>query len=171
MKKILLALASILILTGCTGETTSTNEAGNKTRDFTINETATVNDTKIKINSVKKLLSECSWEYDGECQSETTPDNDYFLIFDLTIENTGTEDLSISSLMSFDIKDENGEKGKYAFLDAITSQLDDSVMPGDLLKGQIAFDVKETDKYTFYYTDSLFDDNIKFTVNKSDITE
>ena len=64
MKKICLGLALIsvaLFMTGCS-ETTNTNQDGKKTKEFAINEVATVNNTKITINSVKKILKECSFE-------------------------------------------------------------------------------------------------------------
>lgn len=175
MKKIVLGITVLLltgcIVTGCT-ETVSTDENGNKKTEFSITETATVNDTNIKINSVKKILKECSWEYEGKCESYTEPENDYFLLIDLTIENNGTEDLSISSLMSFELKTPDGEQAEQTyFLDSITSQLDGTIMPGDLLKGQIAYDVKSADKYYFYFVDSLLDSPIKFVINSSDISE
>lgn len=44
-------------------------------------------------------------------------------------------------------------------------------MSGDKLKGQVAYDVTESDTYNFYYEDSLLDDPIKFVINKSDIVE
>lgn len=172
MKKLfgtLLLIISIYLMTGCV-ETVSTDEKGNSKKEFTINEIATVNTSKIKINSVKKINKECFWEYNGKCQSYTNPENDFFLIIDLTIENTGNKETNISSLMSFDIKDTNGEKGKYTFLTkSIKSQLDGGIMAGDLLKGQIAYDVKNSEKYYFYYRDSLLDTNIKFVINKNDI--
>ena len=93
-----------------------------------------------------------------------------FSVIDLTIENTGSEELSISSMMSFDLKDSNGERGSYALLtESISSQLDGQVMAGDLLKGQIAYDVKDSDVFNFYYLDSLLDDQIKFVINKANI--
>ena len=174
MKKIIAGLFALIVmfsLTGCT-ETTTKDENGNTKTEFSMTETATVNDTKITINSVKKIASECSWEYDGKCQSYNNPKNAFFLLIDLTIENTGSDELSVSSIMTFSLKDSSGEKGEYALLtNSISSQLDGSIMAGDLLKGQIAFDVKESDKYYFYYQDSLADDSIKFVINSSDITE
>ena len=174
MKKICFGLALIsvaLFMTGCS-ETTSTNQDGKKTKEFAINEVATVNNTKITINSVKKILKECSFEWDGECSSYNEPDNDFFLVIDATIENMGSEELSVSSILSFDLKDTNGEKGGSAMLlDSVSSTLDGSIMSGDKIKGQIAFDVKDSEKYYFYYQDSLLDDNIKFVINKSDIIE
>lgn len=174
MKKTIISIffiAFCLLLTGCT-ETASTNQDGKLTKEFTVGETATVNNTKIKINSIKKITEECSFEWDGKCESYTKPDNDYFLLFDITIENTGSNELNISSIMSFDLKDDNGEKGNLEItLDAINSSLDNSIMANDKLKGQIAYDVKDSEKYYLYYQDSLIDDNIKFIINKSDITE
>ena len=172
MKKIMTAIlvfTMAIMVTGCT-DTESTNEEGKKTREFNISETATVNNTKFKINSVKKVEKECNWEYDGKCQSWTEPDNDYFLLVDVTIENTGNEDLDISSIMSFELKDFDGNKGNYALLlTSIKSQLDGTVMSGDKLTGQIGYDVKEADEYNFYFNDSLLDSPIKFLINSSDI--
>lgn len=157
------------LITGCM-DPNSTNEKGQKTSEFKMGETATVNNTKIVINSVTKIDKECAFEWDGKCENYTEPENDYFLLIDLTIENVGNETLSISSLMSFDLKDNNGEKGSLSFmLDSIKSSLDGDVMAGDKLKGQIAFDVKDSDVYYFYYSDSLIDNPIKFVINKEDI--
>ena len=175
MKKIISLLTLCIVsfgIVGCTGSTVSKDEKGNTKTVFSANETATVNNTNIKINSIKKIYKECLLEYDGECQSYNEPKNDYFLLIDLTIENNDEEELNVSSMMSFELKDSSGEKGEYALLtNGISSQLDGSVMSGDILKGQIAYDVKDSDTYSFYYLDSLLDDKIKFNINSSDISE
>lgn len=175
MKKVFYIIALVfvsLLISGCVPETETKDENGNTKKEFQINETAYVNDTKITINSVKRINNECAWEYEGDCQSYDNPENAFFILIDLTIENTGDKELAISSMLTFDLKDQTGEKGKYALLTkSISSQLDGSVMAGDLLKGQIAYDVKDSDKYYFYYSDSLVDDSIKFVINKSDISE
>lgn len=174
MKKIFCFLAILSItffITGCT-ETVSSDDKGNTKTEFNINETAIVNNTKIKINSVKKINSECSWEFEGKCYSLNEPENDYFLLIDLTLENNGDEEVSISSLMQFELKLPNGEKASQEYmLDAVKSSLDGSIMPNDLLKGQIAFDVSNEEYYYFYYQDGLLDDNIKFIINKNEISE
>lgn len=168
-KFIVLFLFISLTITGCS-LTESTNEKGEKTSEFNVGEIAKVNNTKMVINSVTKIYKECSFEWEGKCESYTEPENDYFLLVDLTVENIGSETLSISSLMSFDLKDNNGEKGSLSFmLDAVKSSLDGDVMAGDKLKGQIAFDVKDSNVYYFYYSDSLVDSPIKFVINKEDI--
>lgn len=168
-KFIVLFLFISLTITGCS-LTESTNEKGEKTSEFNVGEIAKVNNTKMVINSVTKIYKECSFEWEGKCESYTEPENDYFLLVDLTVENIGSETLSISSLMSFDLKDNNGEKGSLSFmLDAVKSSLDGDIMAGDKLKGQIAFDVKDSNVYYFYYSDSLVDSPIKFVINKEDI--
>ncbi|NLA78985.1 MAG: DUF4352 domain-containing protein, partial [Erysipelothrix sp.] len=102
--------------------------------------------------------------------SWTEPENDFFLLIDLTLENEGKEDLAVSSIISFELKDSEGNKGRYAFLlKSIKSQLDGTVMPGDKLKGQIAFDVLEDNAYSFYFIDSLLDSPIKFEFTSQDI--
>lgn len=167
----LVMLSIILCITGCT-KTVSSDDKGNKKIEFTINETAIVNNTKIKINSVKKINSDCLWNFEGKCYSSNEPDNDYFLLIDLTLENTGDEETSISSLIQFELKLPNGEKAEQEYmLNAIKSSLDGSIMPNDLLKGQIAFDVSDEESYYFYYQDGLFDENIKFVINKNEISE
>lgn len=175
MKKIFFYLMILTLcigaLTGCT-ETVSTDQGGNAKTEFSINETANVNNTKIKINSVTEVKNECAFEWDGSCESYTEPENAFFLVIDLTIENAGDDELNISSILSFELKTTDGEKADQSImLDAVQSQLDDTVMPNDTLKGQIAYDVKESDQYYFYYEDSLLDSPIKFVINRSDIQE
>ena len=175
MKKLFFGALSLLmamsLLTGCT-DTISHDEKGNDKTEFSFGETATVNSTTIKINSVKKVLKECFLEYNGQCQSYTEPKNEFFLVIDLTIENTSDKELAISSLLSFELKTPDGEKCEQSYmLKSIESQLDGTVMSGDSLKGQIAYDVKQSNEYNFYYKDSLLDNSIKFIINHSDITE
>ena len=172
MKKLIMSIVAILLIVSVTGCTTtkSTDQKGNTKTSFTVNETAIVNKTKLKINSIKKLTKECAYEYDGKCYSYNEPENDYFIIIDITIENTGDEEQSISSILQFELKDPDGEKQSQEYmLEAIKSSLDGSIMANDTLKGQIAFDVKDKEYYNLYYQDSLFDDNIKFKINKTDI--
>lgn len=126
-REVIVLFSLVLLVTGCT-EPVTTDGKGNKKKEFSIIETAIVNDTKIKINSVKKILRECSWEYDGKCQGYTDPDHDLFLVIDVTIENTGTEQLDISSMLSFELKTTAGEKGEYSFmLNAVKIGLDGSI--------------------------------------------
>ena len=169
---VVLMLILMICITGCSNNTVSTDTKGNQKTEFTINEVANVNNTKIKINSVKKIYKECSWEFDGKCYSMNEPENDYFLLIDLTLENLGSEETSVSSMLQFDLKTPDGERASQELLlKSVKSTLDSSIMPNDLLKGQIAFDVTAADYYYFYYQDGILDDNIKFIINKNEISE
>lgn len=161
------------MLAGCSqpvSKTVSKDEKGKEQTEFSFGEVANVNNTKIKINSAKKIMNECLFEWDGSCQSYNNPKNSFFLVIDLTIENNSKEDLNVSSMMSFQLKTTDGEKAEQSItLQAVTSGLDGTIMPNDTLKGQIAYDVKESDQYYLYYEDSLLDSPIKFVINSSDI--
>lgn len=184
MKKTIAVITLFIMLlfsTGCMSDTiVTTNETGEENlnqniktnQEFKVGDEVTVNQTKLKINSVKKIVQECAWEWDGQCQSYTKPDNDYFLLIDMTFENIGTEQQTISTIMQFELKTPDGEKLNQEYmLDAVKSSLDGSIMVNDKLKGQIAFDVTDQDYYYFYYKDGLLDDNVKFTIKREDILE
>lgn len=94
-KFIVLFLFISLTITGCS-LTESTNEKGEKTSEFNVGEIAKVNNTKMVINSVTKIYKECSFEWEGKCESYTEPENDYFLLVDLTVENIGSKTLSMN---------------------------------------------------------------------------
>lgn len=175
MRKFIMVLIIILMtftVSGCFQETVTKDTEGNTKNEFSIGETAVVNNTKITINSVKKIEKECLFEYDGKCESYNKPDGDYFLVIDITIENIGEEEMSISSLMQFELKNSSGEKADQSVtLQAVKSSLDGNVMAHDILKGQLGYDVTDSEYYYLYYQDSLLDDSIKIKINKTDIVE
>jgi hypothetical protein len=173
-KFIMILFLALFLITGCGEEAESILDDGlpKVKTEYKLLETASIDGTKISINSVKKVLNECTFEYEGECMGYTEPTYDYFLLIDLTVENESFEDLPISSMMSFSLKTSNGDQGEYAFLfKSVKTQLDAKIVPGDSLTGQIAYDVKESETYYFYYQDALLNNAIKFVINASDIDE
>ena len=72
-----------------------------------------------------------------------------------TIENTGAEDLNVSSLMSFEAKDSEGTKLEQDIFDC-GSALGGKVLPGDKLKGNICWKGAATDIIKIYYEADLF---------------
>lgn len=74
-----------------------------------------------------------------------------------TIENHGTSDLSVSSMLSFSAKKEDGTKLDQEIFDCGSSSLDGSVLPGDKLRGDICWSgVTPEDNAQIYYEASLF---------------
>jgi len=71
-----------------------------------------------------------------------------------TIENTGTSDLAVSSLLSFSAKSSDGTKLDLSF--DCGSSLDGKVLSGDKLKGDICFTLAGKAPYRIYYEAGLF---------------
>jgi chitodextrinase len=72
-----------------------------------------------------------------------------------TTENTGTKDMTVSSLISFDAKDADGTKLDQSIMDCGTS-MDGKVLAGDKLKGDICYTLAKPGLVKIYYTASLF---------------
>jgi hypothetical protein len=71
-----------------------------------------------------------------------------------TVENKGTSDLTVSSLMSFSAKDSEGTKLDQDY--SCTPGLDGKVLSGDKLKGNICWSGATTATVKIYYEAELF---------------
>jgi Uri superfamily endonuclease len=79
------------------------------------------------------------------------------LIANFTIENLGTSDLNVSSMLSFSAKKDDGTKLDQEIFDCGTSNLGGSVLPGDKLRGNICWSgASPEDDIKIYYEASLF---------------
>jgi len=79
------------------------------------------------------------------------------LIADFTIENNGKSDVTVSSLMSFSAKKEDGTQLTQEIFDCDESGLDGKVLPGDKLRGGICWSgASPEDGIRIYYQASLF---------------
>jgi hypothetical protein len=73
-----------------------------------------------------------------------------------TLDNTGNADLAISSLLSFDAKDNEGQKLEQNIFDCGNTSFGGKVLPGDKLKGDICWTVTGNKPYKIYYSANLF---------------
>jgi hypothetical protein len=73
-----------------------------------------------------------------------------------TIVNKGSSDLNVSSLLSFDSKDNDGTKLESAMFDCGSSSLDGKILAGDKLKGDICWKSTSLAPFKIYYTAKLF---------------
>ncbi|PKN85752.1 MAG: DUF4352 domain-containing protein [Chloroflexi bacterium HGW-Chloroflexi-8] len=77
----------------------------------------------------------------------TKPDDGYkFLIVDLTIENKGTEAITVSTLLQMAVKDSNSYKYGVDLMASTVSggtTPDGEIAPGEKVKGQVGFQVPE----------------------------
>ena len=96
------------------GEATSPAPAPAKVETYGVGEVIEVSDHTIVLNSV---------EFSGNV-----------LKANFTVENKGTKDLPVSSMLSFEVKDDTGTKLEQNIFDCGPA-LDGTVLPGDKARG------------------------------------
>ena len=121
----------------------------------------------ITISNVDFTLN--SAEASTEGQLSTSPDEDIFLILDLTVVNNSSDEIALSSIMSFSLKGSDSYEYDLALFVDTKGSLDTTVAPGSTVRGQIAFDVPELESYEFSVTPGLLSDNGYFKVMAGDI--
>lgn len=62
------------------------------------------------------------------------------LIANFSVYATGTEEINVSSLLSFDAQDNTGRNLSQSYFDCPSGGLDGTVQPGDVLKGNICWE-------------------------------
>jgi len=77
------------------------------------------------------------------------------LIANFTIENKGTSDLNVSTMLSFKAKDSEGTQLQQNIFDC-GPMLDGKVLPGDKIKGDICWDGATTNTVKIYYEAEMF---------------
>lgn len=77
------------------------------------------------------------------------------LVANFTIQNKGSNDLTVSSMLSFTAKDSVGTKLEQNIFDC-GSGLDGKILPGDKLKGNICWNGATTNSVKIYYEAELF---------------
>jgi hypothetical protein len=77
-----------------------------------------------------------------------------------TVENKGSDSLTISSLMSFEAKGSDGTKLSIDIMDCPSGSLDGTILAGDKLKGNICWSGVTTDSVKIYYTPNFLGDTV-----------
>jgi hypothetical protein len=76
-------------------------------------------------------------------------------VADLTVENTGTKQINVSSLVSFEARDALGNKGSFKLTES--KGLDGTVDPGGKLRGTIGYEFAADAKgVKLYYSSAVF---------------
>lgn len=100
---------------------------------------------------------------------DSPAENDFYLVLDVSIENLTDEEQSFSSLLNFELTGSDGYSYDVAIFVDTKGSLDGSARSGKSLRGEIAYDVAESDSYEFAATPNLFGDTGYFNINGSDI--
>lgn len=92
------------------------------------------------------------------------------LVANFLVENTSTSDVSMSSLLSFEARDESGTKLDTEIFDC-GSSIDGKVLPGDRLRGNVCWSGLTTETAKIYYQASLLGSGaVVWEVSKDDPT-
>lgn len=146
MKKILAALllaCMVFTVTGC----------GSEDKVNKIGDTAQADDFKITVNSVRTSSEGFTAPKDGM---------EYFII-DVTLENVGNEEKTISSLLCFNLTNENGDRQNASITATTSKDAGGTVAAGAKIQGEIAFETKPEGKLTLKFRPGL-DEVVTFEV-------
>lgn len=149
----LVAIAAAVMLAcggGATASGTTTtggNTGSSSTKHFKVGDQVKVGDNfVVTVNSVKT----------SQGDDITQPKSgDTFLIVDVTVKNVSNQSQDISSALNFDIQDATGQKYTETIVDGETPP-DGTVQPGDLLRGQLSYEVPASQKsFEFSFQDVI----------------
>lgn len=87
--------------------------------------------------------------------NSATIDSTSLMKASFSLENKGTETLTVSSLLSFEVKDNEGSKLEQDYMSCGRSSFDGSVLPGDKLKGDICWKTTAFPPFKIYYQASI----------------
>jgi hypothetical protein len=143
----LILVGIIFILAGC-GSTASTapTKVSADTRSssaktevkqttFQIGDTFKLGDLQYKVNNVRTTT--------GSNEFMKPKDGNTFLLIDMTIENQGNQEASISSMLSFKLVDKDGRSQDLG-LGAMTEakgKLDGAITPGRKMTGELGYEI------------------------------
>lgn len=99
------------------------------------------------------------------------PMNDYFVVVDVTIENTTDESAAISSLMQISMLDANGYSQDMDIMLKTKGQLDGEISAGRTLAGEVAFDVNDSEYFEFIFENPFKSGQAIWKLNKDELEE
>lgn len=100
-----------------------------------VGETVTVDGASITINSAETV----DQVDDMVNTAANLEEGKKYVVIDMTIANDSDEELKISSMVSFELKNGDGRKQDYKFPVGTDGQMDGDIAPGDKLSGQLVY--------------------------------
>lgn len=125
-----------------------------------VGQTLTISGVDVTVNSVETSTVDAL---------SSSPDEEIYLIIDVTVVNNSSDDLALSSLLSFSLRGSDAYDYSVAIFVDTKGSLDTSVATGDQVRGQIAFDVPNLDHYDFSVQPTFFGDTGVFRILATDI--
>ncbi|WP_337970210.1 DUF4352 domain-containing protein [Virgibacillus salexigens] len=105
----------------------------------------------VEFDGMKITLNEARIEPGGDFDE---PQEEQFVVVNLTAENNTEEEQTMSSIMNVELKDADGYAYTTTILtEGVKAQFDGSIEPGGKLRGEIPFDVPKSDTYELHFSD------------------
>ena len=142
-------------------ETANEEEVVEK-EDLGIGATVDFNGLHVTLNGAKKYEGDGDWE---------VPDNDYYVIVDISIENNTDEPANISTMLQMDLMDPSGYAQDMDIMVDTRGSLDGEVGAGRTMAGEISFDADESDFYEFIFQDPFMSGQAIWKIEASELTE
>lgn len=160
MKRILILILSLILLAGCSSDPATDENVNNNQneppKEYLVGETQEDDGIFIKVNSIR--LSEGSEYFKPE-------EGKVFFVLDITIENKTNEEYGVSSMLNFELKDEDGREQDLTVFADNDGSLDGNILPNEKMTGEIAFETAKEGKLYLYFTSAIFSGKtLKFTV-------
>ncbi|MCD8503144.1 MAG: DUF4352 domain-containing protein [Bacillaceae bacterium] len=127
--------------------------------DLTIGDTVAFDGLQVTLNSVHKSMGKEFFE----------PTNAYYVILNVTIENTTDKSEHISSLLNFKLIDGDGYSQDIGLFADTKGSLDGEIGAGRSMRGEIAFDAYESNAYEFIFENPFTSGQAIFTFDASEI--
>lgn len=138
-------------------ESTGSDEEEAKTETFKVGDTVKFDDLEITLTNVREAKDELM-----------NPENDKFLSVELDIKNKADKSANISSLMQMNLMDADGYKMDIALVDG-KGQLDGEIGPGRSMKGEVSYDVGDSDYYEFIFEDPFTNGQAIWKIDNEDV--
>ncbi|GAK03937.1 hypothetical protein JCM19037_2298 [Geomicrobium sp. JCM 19037] len=122
-------------------------EEGGGEEEEVVEESISIGDT-MNFDGLQITLNDA---YTSAGSDWETPENDHYVILDLTIENTTDEAANISTMMQMSLQDGEGYTHNSTIYTETTGSLDGEIGPGRDNRGEVPFDVNASDEYEFIF--------------------
>ena len=98
------------------------------------------------------------------------PEHDQYLLLDLTIENTGKESETVSTLLQMVLYDADNYSYDIALYTGTQGSVDGEIGAGRKVRGEVAFDVPNSASYEFVFEDPFTSGQAIWSFDASAIT-
>ncbi|MBM7552111.1 DUF4352 domain-containing protein [Thalassobacillus pellis] len=173
IKTIGLTLFAAILMSGCAtessvekvdgkepAETETADKKEEKTKEsFTLGDTVSFDKLNITLTSARVLPGDEFF----------TAENDKFLAVELNIENTGEKSAAISTIMNMSLMTSDGYQQDQAIAADGKGSLDGELGAGRSMKGEIVFDVTESEYYEFIFDDPFTNGQAIWKIEKNQI--